>query len=87
MRHGETRHNLKDKAIGLNPVVLDYSGCLQVLRIAEAITSLVAPVALYTNPLPRALETAAIIAQRLGIEVCLRDSLSEVDIGLLDGLI
>lgn len=64
---------------------LDARGRLQALRIAEALASL-APVALYTSPLPRALETATIISQRLGIGACPRDNLKEADIGLLDGL-
>ena len=77
MRHGETRHNL---------VGLDCGVCLQAMRVAEALTSL-ATVALYISPTTRALENSTIISQRLRIEVCLRDSLSEVDIRLLDGLI
>ena len=85
VRHGETQHNLEGRAIGLNPVGLDARGRLQALRAADALASL-APVALYTSPLPRALETAAIISQRLGVEVRPRDGLREVNIGLLDGL-
>lgn len=85
VRHGETQYNLEKRAIGLNPVELDDRGRRQAQRAAEALTSL-APIALYTSPLPRALETATIISQRLGIEVCPRDSLREANIGLLDGL-
>ncbi|MDA0988445.1 MAG: histidine phosphatase family protein [Chloroflexi bacterium] len=85
VRHGETRYNLEGRAIGLNPVELDAKGRQQAKRAAEALASL-APVALYTSPLPRALETATIISQRLGIEACPRDNLREANIGLLDGL-
>lgn len=85
VRHGETRYNLEGRAIGLNPVGLDARGRLQALRTAEALAFL-APIALYTSPLPRALETATIISQRLGVGVCPRDNLKEANIGLLDGL-
>jgi probable phosphoglycerate mutase len=85
VRHGETRYNLEGRAIGNNPVGLNARGRLQALRTAEAVVSL-EPVALYTSPLPRALETATIISQRLGGKVCRRDNLKEVNIGLLDGL-
>ncbi len=85
VRHGETQLNLEGRAIGNNPVGLNARGRLQALRAAEALVSFV-PVALYTSPLPRALETAAIISQRLGVEVCPRDNLKETDVGLLDGL-
>ena len=85
VRHGETQLNLEGRAIGNNPVGLNARGRLQALRTAEAVASL-GPVALYTSPLPRALETATIISQRLGVKVCPRDNLKEVNIGLLDGL-
>ena len=85
VRHGETQLNLEGRAIGNNPVSLNARGRLQALRAAEAVSSL-GPVALYASPLPRALETATIISQRVGVEVCPRDNLKETDIGLLDGL-
>ena len=66
VRHGKTRHNLEEKAIGLNQIGLDYSGCLQAMSATEAITSL-ATVALYISPTTKALETSTIISQRLGI--------------------
>ena len=85
IRHGETPYNLEGRAIGDNPVGLNARGRLQALRAAEAIASL-GPVALYTSPLPRALETATIISQRLSVQVCPQDNLKVVNIGLLDGL-
>ena len=85
VRHGETRYNLEGRAIGNNPVGLNARGRFQALRAAEAVVSL-EPVALYTSSLPRALETATIISQRLGGKMCPRDNLKEVNIGLLDGL-
>jgi broad specificity phosphatase PhoE len=85
IRHGETQHNLERKAIGINPVGLNVRGRLQAMRVAEALVAL-APDALYTSPLPRALETATTISQRLGLELIIRDELKEANIGLLDGL-
>jgi broad specificity phosphatase PhoE len=85
IRHGETQHNLERKAIGINPVGLDSRGRLQAVRAAESLVAL-APDALYTSPLPRALETATTISQRLGLELVVHDGLKEANIGLLDGL-
>lgn len=85
VRHGETRHNMEGKAIGINPMGLDDRGRRQAMRAAEALAPF-APVALYASPLPRALETASIISQRTGVEVCPRENLKEADLGLLDGL-
>ncbi len=64
---------------------LNVRGRLQAMRVAEALVAL-APDALYTSPLPRALETATTISQRLGLELIIRDELKEANIGLLDGL-
>ena len=83
--HRETQFNLDGRAIGNNPVGLNARGRLQALRTAEALVSLM-PIALYTRPLRRALETAPIISQRLGVEVCPCDNLKEINVGLLDGL-
>jgi broad specificity phosphatase PhoE len=82
---GEAQYNLEGRVIGLNSVELDEKGCRQAQRSAEALASL-APIALYTSPLLRALETVTIISQRLGIEACHRDSLRDVNIGFLGGL-
>ena len=85
VRHCETQFNLEGRAIGNNQMGLNARGRLQALRTIEALVSL-APIALYTSPLPRALETAVVISGRLGLEVRPRDNLMEANIWLLDGL-
>src|SRR4051812_13019335 len=42
--------------------------------------------AIYSSPLRRAVQTAEAIAERLGIEVLLEPSLTEMDVGEMDGL-
>jgi broad specificity phosphatase PhoE len=85
VRHGETRYNLEGKAIVHNPDSQNPRGRLQALRTAEAL-ALLATTALYTSPLPRALETATIISCRLEMELFPRDNLKEANVGLLQGL-
>ena len=85
VRHGETRFNLEGRAIGHNSDGLNPLGRLQAGRVAEAIVPL-APAAVYTSSLPRALETATVISRRLEIGLFQRDNLKEADVGLLEGL-
>ena len=86
VHYEETQHNLESRAIGFNTVALDSRGRLQTPNIAEALVSL-APVALHASPIPRALETATIISQKLNIEVHPYDSLKEANIEHLDRLV
>ena len=71
--------------MGHTPEPLNTRGRLQAHRAAGALVPL-EPTALYTSPLPRALETATIISNTLGIGLCHRDNLKEADVGLLGGL-
>ncbi len=85
IRHGETKYNLERRAIGHNPVSLNTTGNRQALLTAEALAAH-GPTAVYSSPLPRAMETAGVISEKLKVEVRTRDNLKEADIGLLDGL-
>jgi broad specificity phosphatase PhoE len=65
---------------GYSPVPLSARGHLQAALVAERLVSL-RPQVLYSSDLRRALETADIISQRLGLPVQLCEGLREWNIG------
>jgi probable phosphomutase (TIGR03848 family) len=69
----------REPGIHLNP-----DGCAQVRALAAALAGLPI-VAVYAGPLERALETAAPLAGRLGVEVRMTEDLDEVDYGAWTG--
>ena len=85
VRHGETQYNAEGRAIGHTNVPLTAVGREQARSVAQALGPL-APTALYTSPLTRALETATVISQTLGLGFHRRDGLMEASIGALEGL-
>lgn len=66
-RHGETADNAAGRVQGHLDVELSDRGREQARALADACVS-EAIVALYTSPLRRAAETAAIVGERLGLE-------------------
>jgi broad specificity phosphatase PhoE len=79
-RHGETEQNAHGIFQGYSSVPLSARGRLQVARVAEPLVCL-RPQGLYSSDLRRALETAAIISQQLGLPVQHCEGLSEWNIG------
>ena len=81
IRHGENDYVKTNRLAGRLPGVhLNEKGQKQAQALAEHLKE--APIkAVYSSPLERALETAAPIAQALGLEVQLRPGLTEVNIG------
>ncbi|MEX2236549.1 MAG: histidine phosphatase family protein [Dehalococcoidia bacterium] len=85
VRHGQTDSNLYGISQGRNDTVLNATGLLQAEAVAGALRS--KPIkAIYSSPLQRALQTAAPLAQALGLEVTVDDDLVEMDQGELEGL-
>lgn len=85
VRHGETESNRRGLALGRADVPMNDLGKAQAARLAEALRS--EPIAaVYTSPLSRTRETARLIADALGLDVQIDDSLVEMDVGELDGL-
>lgn len=68
-RHGETDYNLEYRwqGCGLDPV-LNGNGLDQAKKLAEKVASLRLTI-LYSSPLVRAVQTANILAQRVGIDI------------------
>ncbi|HNT24612.1 MAG TPA: histidine phosphatase family protein [Anaerolineales bacterium] len=85
LRHGENDYYKKSRMAGRLPGVhLNARGRQQ----AEALAERLAPIpikAIYSSPLERALETAAPLAERLGLPVSPRSGLIETDVGEWQG--
>ncbi|MCS7207420.1 MAG: histidine phosphatase family protein [Dehalococcoidia bacterium] len=85
VRHGETPANRDGRVQGHSPEGLTPLGQHQAHSAARLLKGY-APTALYTSPLPRARQTARIIAQHLGLEPLPLPALAEMHLGEVDGL-
>jgi broad specificity phosphatase PhoE len=83
-RHGEPE-GAKGRFCGALEVALSADGHRQAEALAAALPSL-DPVAVYTSPARRAVETARPIAAQLGIAAAIEPGLRELDFGEADGL-
>jgi broad specificity phosphatase PhoE len=79
-RHGQTAYNLERRFQGHLPVPLDDTGRMQAIDLAER-ASAHGFAALWCSPLPRARETADIVAERIGIDPREEPRLMETDAG------
>ena len=80
VRHGQ-RDSSRLRRIDLNPP-LSALGRRQAAAVAGALGNEPALHAVYSSPLARAHETAAVIADRLGLEVSIDDRLAEFQVDL-----
>jgi broad specificity phosphatase PhoE len=85
VRHGETDWNRERRYQGHADIPLNDAGRRQARKLASLLRSEVLT-AVYTSPLRRASETAAIIAGRLGLDVLELEALREIDVGDWEGL-
>src|ERR1019366_8140212 len=85
IRHGETDHNAAGQicthTVGAS---LSEFGREQTARLAEHLRAKHVAV-FYTSPLPRAVQTAEILARGLEVPVLLCKGLTEISAGELDG--
>jgi broad specificity phosphatase PhoE len=87
MRHGETAWNRAGRVMGRNPIELDDDGRAQVAA-SIPFARLIQPELIVTSPLPRARQSAEIIAQGLGgIPLAEDPQLSEVKYGRWEGMV
>jgi broad specificity phosphatase PhoE len=84
-RHGETDWNAASRFQGHADPPLNDRGREQARALARELAA-APPDALYSSPLRRAAETAAIVADHLGLEVCHVEDLREIDVGDWQGL-
>ena len=85
LRHGESLANVKRVfAVSKEDLCLSEVGVDQVSGQADLLKS-IGFGCIYTSPLLRARQTANILAQKLNLTVAVSDSLTEVNVGVLDG--
>ena len=85
VRHGETDLNRDGRILGLTDAPLNATGRGQASAVAAPLAAEL-PFKMYASPLARALETAQIVADALGVTPTPLTGLQEADAGELDGL-
>jgi alpha-ribazole phosphatase len=84
LRHGETEWNAENRLCGRTDVPLSEAGCRQAKSLAERLKSIPFE-ALYSSPLKRALETARLISECVGLQPVPDQRLVELDYGQWEG--
>lgn len=85
IRHGDNELLGKRMPGWLPDVHLNREGVAQAEAIADILTDTNLK-SIYSSPLERAVETAAPLAERLGMEIISRPGLGELDVGSWEGL-
>lgn len=85
LRHGQTDWNVAGRYQGQTDIPLNAVGVEQA-RLAAPLVAALRPVAIVSSPLSRARDTAAPIADQLGLDVDLDDRLREIHVGSWSGL-
>ena len=85
VRHGETDWNAERRWQGHADVPLNERGREQARALAERIASDGRVDAIYASDLSRARDTAAAVAERLGLPVVADPDLREIDVGSREG--
>ncbi len=85
VRHGETSWNKQGKFQGRLDIELNEIGRDQVRRLAKALGDIHLDV-IYSSPLKRSQETAAMIADYHSLEVIKADEFNEIDHGAWEGM-
>jgi probable phosphoglycerate mutase len=80
VRHGETLDNRAGRLLGRSNPPLTAMGRVQVRAVAAALAD-EDPIAVYTSPLERAVQTATFIARACSCEVVVDERLIEIDYG------
>jgi len=86
IRHGQTEWNKVERIRGQVDIPLDGTGLAQARATAQRIAQHWRPTAVVSSPLRRAVQTAEIVAHRLGQEVCLEPGLLDINFGQWQGL-
>ncbi|MFO0648463.1 MAG: histidine phosphatase family protein [Polyangiales bacterium] len=84
-RHGETDWNLQGRMQGRLGATLNARGRAQAAALARAARSLSVR-AVVCSSLPRAVETATVVAREMGLACVPCDALQEIDFGACTGL-
>jgi 2,3-bisphosphoglycerate-dependent phosphoglycerate mutase len=85
VRHGETDWNAERRWQGHADVPLNARGLEQAHALAEQLAA--EPLdAIYSSDLSRARDTAAVVGERVGVDVVVDADLREIDVGPIEGL-
>lgn len=85
VRHPETTANVEGRWVGRGDTPLTEVGTDQARRLVAEIAGW-DPAAIYSSPLPRALDVARSVASQSSLSVTIDDRLTELDFGLAEGL-
>ena len=85
VRHGSTAHSSERRFSGRNDLDLTDEGRAQARALADRAAAWNAT-AIVSSPLPRAVQTAEVIAKSTGLPVSTDDDFAEVDFGAWEGL-
>jgi phosphoserine phosphatase len=86
VRHGQTEWNRVERFRGQADVPLNHTGLMQATSTGERISSTWKPVAVYSSPLSRAVNTAQTTASLLNLAVQIHPGLADIDYGNWQGL-
>jgi broad specificity phosphatase PhoE len=86
VRHGQTAWNREERFRGRMDLPLDEMGLRQAEAVWRRVAGLWMPVAIYSSPLQRALQTAAPIARGCDLPATIHDGLQDIDFGTCAGL-
>jgi broad specificity phosphatase PhoE len=84
VRHGETEWNAENRLCGQSDIPLSEAGRRQAKRLAGRLKSILFE-RLYSSPLRRAIETANLISEVIGLEPIVDERLIELDYGEWEG--
>jgi probable phosphoglycerate mutase len=86
LRHGETAHSGSRRFSGIGDLPLTERGEAQARRVAARLRDEPRLDAIVSSPLPRAVATATVISEAVGVAVTKNDDLKETDFGEWEGL-
>ena len=85
-RHGRTEWNVGDRFQGQADIPIDGVGYAQAVRAVEVLAAY-RPTGLYSSDLARCYQTAAVLAERTGLEIITDKRLREIHVGSWEGLV
>lgn len=83
-RHGQTDYNAAHRAMGQLDIPLNETGIAQAGKLADELATENIQ-AIYSSPLARAMQTARIVADKIGVKIVPNDGLMERNFGRLGG--
>jgi glucosyl-3-phosphoglycerate phosphatase len=85
-RHGRTEWNIVDRFQGQADIPIDDVGYAQAVRAADVLAAY-RPTGLYSSDLSRCYQTAAVLAERTGLDIITDKRLREIHVGSWEGLV